>query len=147
MNDFVAGEVEHAVWSAWRHESPSLIVVEGQGSLMHPAYPGGFEILAAARPDCVVVQHAPGRTEYDGFAGYPLDPLATQIRAIEMISSRPVVAVCLNPEGLDATAEAAARRHIDTELGLPVWNVLRDGAQDLAALLQRQPRLARGKGA
>lgn len=47
INDFVAGEIEHAVHEAWKNESPDAIVIEGQGSLMNPAYPGGFEILAA----------------------------------------------------------------------------------------------------
>ena len=51
INDFVSGEIEHAVHEAWKNESPDLIVIEGQGSLMNPAYPGGFEILAAGRPD------------------------------------------------------------------------------------------------
>ena len=59
VNDFVAGEIEHAVWSAWSERRPDVIIVEGQGSLLHPAYPGGFEILAAARPDGVIMQHAP----------------------------------------------------------------------------------------
>ena len=65
VNDFVAGEIEHAVWTAWTEQRADVIVIEGQGSLMHPAYPGGFEILAAARPDSVVLQHAPARAEYD----------------------------------------------------------------------------------
>ena len=45
INDFVSGEIEHAVVSAYRNENPDVIVIEGQGSLMNPAYPGGFEIL------------------------------------------------------------------------------------------------------
>ncbi len=61
-------------WSAWRERAPAAIVIEGQGSLMNPAYPGGFEILAAGRPDVVVLQHAPAREEYDGFPGYPIAP-------------------------------------------------------------------------
>ncbi len=39
INDFVAGEIEHAVCSAWRERRPRVIVIEGQGSLMNPAYP------------------------------------------------------------------------------------------------------------
>src|SRR5262245_15680173 len=49
VNDFVTGEIEHAVWSAWDGVRPSIVVIEGQGTLIHPAYPGGFEILGAAR--------------------------------------------------------------------------------------------------
>ena len=82
VNDFVAGELEHATYQAWVERKPDVIVIEGQGSLMNPAYPGGFEILAAGRPDVVVLQHAPARAEYDGFPGHPLHPLTTQIQAV-----------------------------------------------------------------
>ena len=51
VNDFVAGEIEHAVWAAWQQASPDILLLEGQGSLMNPAYPGGFELLAAGRPE------------------------------------------------------------------------------------------------
>ena len=47
INDFVSGEIEYAVWNAWNEQRPDAIIIEGQGSLMNPAYPGGFEILAA----------------------------------------------------------------------------------------------------
>ena len=40
--DPVSGEIEHAVWLAWKNEKADVIVLEGQGSLMNPAYPGGF---------------------------------------------------------------------------------------------------------
>ena len=60
--------------------------------LTRPSYPGGYEILAAARPDVVILQHAPARKEYDGFPGFPIHPLNDQIRAIELISGKPVVA-------------------------------------------------------
>lgn len=39
INDFVSGEIEHAVVSAYKNEKPDVIVIEGQGSLMNPAYP------------------------------------------------------------------------------------------------------------
>jgi uncharacterized NAD-dependent epimerase/dehydratase family protein len=86
VNDFVSGEIEHAVWSAWNDTQSDVIVIEGQGSLMNPAYPGGFEILAAGRPDVIIIQHAPMRKEYDGFPGYRLHPLGQQIEAVEMLS-------------------------------------------------------------
>ena len=88
INDFVSGEIEHAVVSAYENEDPDVIVIEGQGSLMNPAYPGGFEILAAGRPDFVIMQHAPKRVEYDGFPGYKLHSLKEQINAVEVISGK-----------------------------------------------------------
>ena len=138
VNDFIAGEIEHAVWSAWKEVGPEVIVVEGQGSLMNPAYPGGFEILAAARPHCVVLQHAPARDLYDGFPDYPLHPLATQIQAIELLSGRPVVAVTINHENLDPAATRRAAQTIEKETGLPAVDVLLDGTDRLVEVIRDQ---------
>ena len=139
INDFVAGEIEHAVWSAWSETAPDVVVIEGQGSLLNPAYPGGFEILAAGRPDLVVLQHAPARLEYDGFPGYPIHPIERQIEAIELISGKPVVAVTLNHEGLERGEVPAACARLAERVGLPVVDVLLEGANGLVDVLR--PRL------
>ena len=136
VNDFVAGEIEHAVWSAWKQEQPDIIVIEGQGSLMNPAYPGGFEILAAGRPDVIVLQHAPARLEYDGFPGYPIQPLKQQIQALELISAKPVAAITINHEGLSTDQIAPACDAIRKEVGLPAFDVLRDGPAALVEFLE-----------
>jgi uncharacterized NAD-dependent epimerase/dehydratase family protein len=135
INDFVSGEIEHAVWTAWKETQPEVIVIEGQGSLMNPAYPGGFEILAAGRPDVVVLQHAPARKDYDGFPGYPIHPLTKQIQAIEMISGKPVVAVTINHEGLVLEQVFPACDAIRKETKLPAFDVLKDGAEELVKVL------------
>jgi uncharacterized NAD-dependent epimerase/dehydratase family protein len=138
INDFVSGEIEHAVVSAYDRENPDVIVIEGQGSLMNPAYPGGFEILAAGRPDYVILQHAPKRLEYDGFPGYPLHPLGEQIRAIEIISGKKVIAVTVNHENMKETEIPQACRKITEETGLPAFDVLAFGANELIELLKEK---------
>ena len=136
INDFVSGEIEHAVHEAWKNESPDLIVIEGQGSLMNPAYPGGFEILAAGRPDYVIIQHAPKRMEYDGFPGYVLHPIKEQINAIETISGKKVIAVTVNHEDMTKEEIAPACLKITEETGLPAFDVLEYGAEELVELLK-----------
>lgn len=135
VNDFVSGEIEHAIWTAWKERDPDVIVLEGQGSLMNPAYPGGFELLAAGRPHAVVLQHAPARTEYDGFPGHPLHPLADQIRAVELISGRPVVAITVNHEDISPEDVPAACDRIREETGLPATDVLLEGGDALAEVI------------
>lgn len=135
VNDFVSGEIEHAVVAAWRESRPDVIVIEGQGSLMNPAYPGGFEILSAGRPDVVILQHAPARRDYDGFPGYPIQPLDHQIRAVEVISGKPVAAVTLNHEDLPAEAIPAVCAAICRDVGVPAYDVLKNGADALAEVL------------
>ncbi|MCB9641335.1 MAG: DUF1611 domain-containing protein [Myxococcales bacterium] len=135
INDFVAGEIEHAVWSAWNDRKPDVILIEGQGSLMNPAYPGGFEILAAGRPDVVVMQHAPARKEYDGFPGYKLHPLGQQIQTLEMLSGRPVVAVTVNHEDLKHDEIPLICQAIEQIVGLPTADVLVQGADRIVSVL------------
>ncbi|WP_273274621.1 DUF1611 domain-containing protein [Maribacter polysiphoniae] len=137
INDFVSGEIEHAVVSAYENENPDVIVIEGQGSLMNPAYPGGFEILAAGRPDFVIMQHAPKRVEYDGFPGYKLHSLKEQINAVEVISGKKVIAVTVNHELMESDEEILeACKNITLETKLPAFDVLRFSAVPLIAILK-----------
>lgn len=136
VNDFVSGEIEHAVWSGWNASQPDVLVIEGQGSLMNPAYPGGFEILAAGRPDVIVLQHAPARKEYDGFPGYPIQPLARQIEVIELLAAKPVAAVTINHENLPDAQIPLVCDAIQQAVGLPTFDVLRDGPQGLVNQLR-----------
>ncbi len=128
INDFVSGEIEQAVWTAWNETRPDVIIIEGQGSLMNPAYPGGFEILAAGRPDVVVLQHAPARKEYDGFPGYPLHSLERQIEAIELLSGKHVIAITVNHEHLNKEEVPSVCAEITKTTGLPACDVLWEGA-------------------
>jgi len=135
INDFVSGEIEHAVHEAWKNEHLDAIVLEGQGSLMNPAYPGGFELLAAGRPDYVILQHAPTRLEYDGFPGYTMHPLDHQIKAIEFISGKKVIAITVNHEGMESKDIPAACKLITEQTGLPAFDVLFDGPDGLIKVL------------
>ncbi|NIO27676.1 MAG: DUF1611 domain-containing protein [Candidatus Latescibacteria bacterium] len=135
VNDFVAGEIEHAVYLAWVERRPDVIVIEGQGSLMNPAYPGGFEILAAARPDAIVLQHAPARKDYDGFPGHPIHPMRKQIQALELISDTKVVAVTINHEGIPKHQLPWVCATIERRIGLPTVDVLVDGPMKVIAAL------------
>ena len=135
VSDFVAGEIEHAIYRAWTEQQPDAIVIEGQGSIMNPAYPGGFELLAAGRPDVIVLQHAPARRDYDGFPGYPIHPLPHQIQVLEMLSGKPVAAIAVNHEDIPREDLATVCDTIERTIGLPTVDVLVDGPDKLATAL------------
>jgi uncharacterized NAD-dependent epimerase/dehydratase family protein len=138
VNDFVSGEIEHAVHEAWKNEKPDLIIIEGQGSLLNPAYPGGYEILAAGRPDYIVLQHAPKRLEYDGFPGYRIQNLKHQIDAIEIISGKKVIAITVNHEGMAKEDIGSECEKVRIETGLPSFDTLEHGADKLMELVKTQ---------
>ena len=137
INDFVSGEIEHAVWSAWDQERPQVMIIEGQGSLMNPAYPGGFEILAAAKPHVIIFQHAPARKYYDGFPEFLIHPLTQQIQVLQLLSEKPVAAVTINHEDLDQTQVPIICFSMEKTLGIPVYDVLLDGASSLVEMLKK----------
>ena len=144
ISDFVAGEIEHAVYRAWSEAKPDVIVVEGQGSLMNPAYPGGFEIIGAARPDVIVLQHAPAREEYDGFPGYRIHPLPVQIQALELVSGKRVAGIAINHENLTSEDLPMICRTIEGVVGVPTVDVLVDGPGRLVDALAPLVESARG---
>ncbi len=144
INDFVAGEIEHAVWTAYTEQHPDVIIIEGQGSLMNPAYPGGFEILAAGRPDVAVMQHAPARKEYDGFPGFPLHPVSRQIEAVRFLYDVPTVGVTINHEEILPEDTPRVCAELERELGIPVCDPLRGGVAPIVELLKgRQKKSSR----
>ena len=138
INDFVSGEIEHAIWSAWTEVKPDVIIIEGQGSLMNPAYPGGFEILAAGKPDVIVLQHAPARKDYDGFPGYPIQPIQTQIKVIELLSNKPVVAIAINHENLHVEDIPEICADIERVTGLPTVDALFQGPGRIIDVIQQK---------
>jgi len=136
----VAGEIEHTVHRAWVEERPRVILLEGQGSLTNPAFPGGFELLAAGRPHAIVLQHAPKRRDYDGFPGYELAGVEREKALIELLSQRPVVAIAINHEEMTPEEIDAAVAEYEERFGVPVADPLVHGVgQILAALESRFP--------
>lgn len=67
LNDFVSGELEHAIVQCYRDRNPDIILLEGQAALLNPSGPCGSEYLISANAKKVILQHVPGRTYYKGW--------------------------------------------------------------------------------
>jgi uncharacterized NAD-dependent epimerase/dehydratase family protein len=131
INDFVAGEIEHAIVEADRGESPQVMIVEGQGSLTHPAAPGGFEILTSARPQGVILQHAPARETYIDHPNEPIAPPEVHIQAIESVFRSRVIAIAVNSEGIDPAKVDDKVAELESRYGIPCCEPLSQGPQRL----------------
>jgi uncharacterized NAD-dependent epimerase/dehydratase family protein len=128
INDFVAGEIEHAIVEADREESPDVIIVEGQGALTHPAAPGGFEILASAKPNGVILQHAPTRKTYLDHPNEPIAPPEVHIQAIESVFRSRVIAIAVNTEGIEPARIDQQVAELERRYGVPCCDPLSQGS-------------------
>ncbi len=126
INDFIPGNLEDVVYRAWKNEHPEYMFLEGQGSVMHPAYPGSFEIIAACRPDAIILQHSPSRIYYDGFSQFKIEPIEKYIKVLQLLSGKSVIAVALNRENLSEESYSAEMSSLHKRLGIPVFDPLAD---------------------
>jgi len=137
--DHACGAVEQAVMDAGRH---ATVIVEGQGSLLHPGSSATLSLLRGACPTHLIMCHRAGAIALRAPAAVRMPPLADFIRLNEEVAqvcgslTRAVtIGVALNTAHLDAAAARAAITATAREVNLPVADVVRDCAGKLGALL------------
>ena len=146
ISDFAQGTVE---WLVEQGDALSdWVIVEGQGSLDHPAYSSvTLALIHGATPHAMVMVHKPGLAGHDfdhlPEASFPIAPLAPFIelheRVAGLIAPSAVVGVALNTSLYPDDGEA--RRVIDAiaaETGLPTADPVRFGADGLWAAIRER---------
>jgi uncharacterized NAD-dependent epimerase/dehydratase family protein len=131
-NDFVSGELEHAIVSCSRQLDPEVIFLEGQSALRNPSGPCGSELILSGGARGVVLQHAPGRHHFDGLEelGCAIPPVAQEIELVRLYGAR-AIAMALNGEGLAPERLRAERDRLERELAIPVALPLEEGVERL----------------
>lgn len=124
INDFIPGGLEKVTVEAWREDRPEIMFIEGQGSVLHPAYPGSFEIIGACRPDAIILQHAPKREYFDGFTDQRIPELERYIRILELLSGKKVIAISLNRENMTDEEVNDEIERLQARHGIPVFDPL-----------------------
>ncbi|MDZ4715277.1 MAG: DUF1611 domain-containing protein [Cytophagales bacterium] len=136
LNDFISGEMEHAIVQCWEEVKPDIMFIEGQSGLRNPSGPAGSEWIISARADGAILQHNPSRKRFKGLEDYPLDiPLPKDEIELIRIYGAPTLGLTINTMGMnvaDARAYAAEARK---ELGIPVVLPLEDGVEELLPVL------------
>ena len=133
--DFVAGAAERLVVEG-HQRGGELLFVEGQGSLVHPAYSGvTLGLIHGAAPHVFVLCHRARATEIEGYPGHPLPSLPELVELHERIALplRParVAGLALNTAQLEEADARAAIAEAAAETGLPADDPIRFGAGPL----------------
>jgi uncharacterized NAD-dependent epimerase/dehydratase family protein len=136
INDFVAGGIEGAIIDSWNGLKPDFMLIEGQGSLVHPFFPGGFEILAAGRVDGFILVDAPGRIHLDGFPKYPMPDPGRVVKIAELLTDKPLVGIGLNREKLDKKGIEEAKIRLKKHFNVPVIEPLSEGVREIVDALE-----------
>jgi uncharacterized NAD-dependent epimerase/dehydratase family protein len=134
ISDFIAGAAEKLVWET--HPSSDVLVVEGQGSLWHPAYSGvTLGLLHGSAPEVLVLCHQAGRAAIEEPPYTPLPALGEMVELYERMAStvRParVACICINCSGLSDIDARGVIDDVEKETGLVAGDVLAGDAPKL----------------
>jgi uncharacterized NAD-dependent epimerase/dehydratase family protein len=138
VNDYVSGELEHAIVTCDQEQRPDVIIIEGQSSLRNPSGPCGAEFLVSAAAQGVILQHAPGREFFEGYEslGYRIPPLETEIALIDLYNAR-TLAITLHQQGLEPAKLIQYRRELQDHLGIPVICPLQETLDPVVEVVRR----------
>ncbi|MFB6132226.1 MAG: DUF1611 domain-containing protein [Halanaeroarchaeum sp.] len=135
VSDFAAGAVEDMVVE--RGDDHEYLFVEGQGSIVHPAYSGvTLSILHGAMPDRLVLTHDADRDFVHGYEDFALPDLDAYVDLYEGLA-RPVhetevVAGMLNTSAIES--DEVAREAIEeyaSAIDAPATDPVRFGPEDV----------------
>lgn len=134
--DFAAGAVEKTVVDL--AQDNELIVIEGQGSLLHPGSTATLPLIRGSQPTGLILVHRAGAKHIRDLPEVSIPPLPEVIKLYETVASAGgtfgdvrVKAIALNTFGMDT---AAAKREIQSTAELtrlPCSDVVRFGGKTL----------------
>ncbi len=127
ISDFVTGAAEQLVLTA--DPGADVVLVEGQGSIFHPAYaPVTFGLLYGSAPDALLLCHRVGLERVLGFEQrIPSLPALIEMheRLLSFVKPARVIGVVLDTSALDPQAAAEAIARVEEETGLPADDPVR----------------------
>jgi uncharacterized NAD-dependent epimerase/dehydratase family protein len=139
IGDFMSGAVEGLVNDAAARAD--WIFVEGQGSLLHPAYSGvTLALLHGSSPDAMILVHEAGHDYIDEYpVAIPCLPRLVQLYedAAGWVRPARVIAIALNTRGLNEHETRTAIAVAEDATGLPVADPVKTRGDSLVSALVR----------
>ncbi|MCP4864038.1 MAG: DUF1611 domain-containing protein [Alteromonas sp.] len=139
VSDFISGSVE-ALCPA--NDDDHWDLIEGQGSLYHPAFAGvSLGLLHGSQPDALVICHALNRDHMRALPGRPL-PSLEQVIEMNLTAARvtnpevKVIGVSVNTSSVSEDEALAYCNSVTEQLGLPCVDPIRHGVGALVETLE-----------
>jgi uncharacterized NAD-dependent epimerase/dehydratase family protein len=134
VGDFINGAAEKLVLMNQHHE---IINIEGQGSLVHPRYSSvTLGLLHGCMPHGMIMCYEMGRQYIHGMDNIKIPSLKNVINLYESLASvmhpSKVIALALNSRRFSKQEAEAEKERMKDLLSLPICDVIRDGADELA---------------
>src|SRR3989442_29827 len=143
--DFMVGELESEVVRAYDETRARVIVVEGQGSISHPAYVCGTRaIIMASMPSAILMMHAPARKTRSfrrDVVAWPMPGVDEEIEWLQFYARRigggEGVGVGINHENMTREEGGAVVGVYEQKYGTPTPHPLLPGRGKVVAAIQR----------
>ncbi len=137
LNDFVSGEMEHAILSCAKEDKPELIIIEGQSALRNPTGPCGSEMLVSGNARHVILVHAPKRIYYEHHEPWgAIHSVESEMELIGMYGAK-VIAIALNTEHCTPEEAWKFKEEYEERTGLTVILPLYEGCKAIVPLLKQ----------
>lgn len=134
--DFAAGAVERMVIDC-AHQY-DLLMVEGQGSLLHPGSTATLPLLRGSQPTGLILVHRARQDCIRDLPAVKIPPLPEVVQLYETVASAggtfglvKVKGISLNTLALDETSARQEIAKVQAETGLPCTDVVRFGGEKL----------------
>ncbi|HJU65195.1 MAG TPA: DUF1611 domain-containing protein, partial [Gemmatimonadaceae bacterium] len=138
--DFIAGAAERLVVDAAK--DADIVLVEGQGSIIHPGYSGvTLGLIHGTLPHAMVMCAQPSRVHINNNPWVKIPPLPRLIELHEAIVAplrpAPVIAISLNTYDLSARAAKQAIARVERETGLPTTDPVRYDPEPIVDAIEK----------
>jgi uncharacterized NAD-dependent epimerase/dehydratase family protein len=138
--DFIAGAAERLTLEA--AADADIVLVEGQGSLLHPAYSGvTLGLMHGALPHAMILCTQPSRTRIHRNPWVPIPSVSEVIvlyeTAMKYLRVSPVIAIAMNTYDLADDEARTAIEQVQAETGLPTTDTVRYDPAPIAAAIDR----------
>ena len=140
IGDFMAGSIENELHKIIQEKDPEFIIVEGQGSLLHPGYSGvTLSLIHGSNPEYLVLCLKAGLEYIQGDYKVKIPSVTELIEIYETASawiqtssqSTKIIGISINTSELDEVSAYKLLKDIESETQLPATDPIRYGTENI----------------